>query len=192
LSPKRSVDPAPPYDVRRGVLAQPHLGPDESISPHWATRASTFGARRSDFGRCPADSPASCPASLRPRCRSECAPASARARTLPARMVAIIRPRGVKRSKAMPFSATRDTRLALRPMRAPRSRARDGFGWGSVATLRFRPPALVRLPVAETKSAVPCEVRGHTSGIHQSQQGLMRTIRLRNPDKCVGCHMSPT
>jgi len=34
--------------------------------------------------------------------------------------------------------------------------------------------------------------RAHVNRIHQSQQGLMRTIRLRNLDKCVRCHMSPT
>jgi hypothetical protein len=50
----------------------------------------------------------------------------------------------------------------------------------------------VRVPAAETKSVAPCEVRAHTSGIHQIQQGFMGTIRLRNPDKCVGCHISPT
>jgi hypothetical protein len=43
----------------------------------------------------------------------------------------------------------------------------------------------------EERSAVG-STRAHASGIHQIQQGLMRTIRLRNPDKCVGCRIPPT
>jgi hypothetical protein len=66
------------------------------------------------------------------------------------------------------------------------------LGIGRNLQQRFPPPALVRVLAAERKSVTPCEVRAHASGIHQNRQGLTRTIRLRNPDKCAGCHISPT
>jgi hypothetical protein len=52
-----------------------------------------------------------------------------------------------------------------------------------------KPPALARVLAAEMKSE---GARADVNGINQIQQWLMRTIRLRNPDKCVHCPISPT
>jgi hypothetical protein len=58
-----------------------------------------------------------------------------------------------------------------------------GFGWDRSGDRpqRFRPPTLVQVPAADPKNAAPCEVRARASGIHQSWQGLMRTIQVAEP-----------
>jgi hypothetical protein len=103
-----------------------------------------------------ADSPASCPAPLRPRCQPnallrQVALELYRRERLPSFV------RGVERSKA---TRNEETHPALRPMRGSLlTRSvwlRLGIGLDT-HELRFRPPALLRIP--KTKSVAPRQVR---------------------------------
>ena len=101
-------------DVGNGVLAQSDFAADQAIAPTLGDEGRSLGASRSDLGRCPGWRPRRLPralaAAMPERMRSWISSRSNSA--MPASTVAIIRPCGVERSNAMPFSAITDTRRA--------------------------------------------------------------------------------
>jgi hypothetical protein len=68
---------------------------------------------------------------------------------------------------------------------------RPGIG-GEIATAFSATGSGETLPSCDEERSVVRGACADVNGIHHIQQGLMRTIRLRNPDKCVDRRILPT
>jgi acyl-coenzyme A thioesterase PaaI-like protein len=68
-------------------------------------------------------------------------------------------------------------------------RCAHALGTALAGSIARSPTAFLAIGAGESPGG---RVRAHASVIHQIRQWLKCTIRLRNPDKCVGCQISPT